>query len=86
MYKELIIDLKALEIIITNKMTFTEKGRTEMAWAVHKVVEILEGSTPKVVWEGMKRHYECRCGKPVKGQDTFCANCGKKIQWDKIDF
>lgn len=82
--KELIIDLKALEIIISKKMTFTEKGSIEMAWAVHKAIEILEGSAPKVVGKGL---YECKCGRRVnKDQDMFCASCAKRIQWDKIDF
>lgn len=87
MLKQLVIDLKALEIMIANKMDLTEKGRVKMAWNVHKVVEMLEGNAPKVVWEGLTRHYECWCGRRVdKDKDVFCANCGKRIQWDKVDF
>jgi len=85
MLKQLIIDLQALEIIIANNMDITEKGRAKMAWNVHKVVEMLEGSTPKVVWEGMTRHYECRCGRRVnKDEDMFCGSCGRRVRWDKL--
>lgn len=86
MLKQLVIDLKALEIMVANKMDLTEEGRAKMAWNIDKVVEMLEGRAPTVIWEGLTRHYECGCGRRIDKQDAFCASCGKRIQWDKIDF